>query len=304
MILLGYEDFICAVQTQMQQKLGEGVHLQLHKVMKNNSVVMDALSISESESGIAPTIYLNDFYQDYAKGRPLPDILDQIAQLYEKNRVRGPVNADFYADYEKVRDRLACRLVNREKNRELLKQIPHRPFLDLEIVLYYCFTDEELGNGTILVYLSHLKTWNVSTDEAFAQARANTLRLQPPEFVNMHRILERYRTERKEEEETGEQTESAGERSMYVLTNKGSYFGAAGILFDSVLQGIAAQLKEDFWVLPSSIHECIIVPYSMPITEEELRQMVREINRSEVDEEDYLSDEVYLYRAAMHRLSA
>lgn len=90
---------------------------------------------------------------------------------------------------------------------------------------------------------------------------------------------------------------------MYVLTNKSNYFGASSLLFDSVLQDIAGKLKDDFWVLPSSIHECIIVPAEFAMSKEELQEMVREINRSEVAQEDFLSDEIYLYQRKFHKLS-
>ena len=62
-----YEDFVCMMQTQMKERLGEKVQVQLHQILKNNSVVLDALSISEEGSGIAPTIYLNDFYRSYCE---------------------------------------------------------------------------------------------------------------------------------------------------------------------------------------------------------------------------------------------
>lgn len=292
-----YEDFVCIMQTQMKERLGEGVQVQLHQIMKNNSVVLDALSISEEGSGIAPTIYLNDFYRGCQAGASVPDIVDQMEALYRKSRVTEPFDTTFYADYTKVKQRLACRLINRGKNRELLKMVPYRAFLDLAVVVYYYFEDSRLGTGTILVYSSHCRNWGITEDELFACARENTLRLQPEEFLSMRSVMEKFQGQK--EEKAGNETRMP----MYVLTNKSNYFGAASLLFDSVLQGIAGRLEDDFWVLPSSIHECIIVPAEAAMSREEMQEMVREINRSEVAEEDFLSDEIYLYQREFHKLS-
>lgn len=290
---LKYEDFICFIQAKMQERLGKEVQLQIQRITKNNSVVLDGLSISEKDSGIAPTIYLKEYYQQYQEGRTIPELLDAMLEAYEQNRTLLDFDTSFYADFSKVRLQLMCRIVNREKNRELLKRIPARDFLDLAIVVCYRFEDEIIGNGSILVHKNHLEGWQVTEDELFRIARENTLRIQPDEFMSMNSILKKYHIEANEEDD----------QTMYVLTNKSNYFGAVGIIYDSVLAGIGAELGDDFWVLPSSIHECVIVPASVEKNGAELENMVREINRREVHVEEFLSDNIYFYRRKLHKLS-
>ena len=297
---MDYKDFIVFAQTQMQQRIGEGAQVRLHRITKNNSVCLDALSISEDGGKIAPTIYLNDFYEHYAAGGTMPELLDQMEHIYRKSRTELPFDAEFYHDFEKVKDRLACKLINEGRNEQLLKKIPHRSFLDLAVAVYYSFEDEAFGTGTILVHESHRKTWGVSEDALLEHARANTLKIQPWEFLSMDKILEKYCGEEQGQGADGRENSAI---PMYVLTNRGNYFGAASMLFDSVLQEIAEKLGGDFWVLPSSIHECIIVPADFPTDREELQDMVSEINRCAVAEEDFLSDEVYFYQANLHKLS-
>ncbi|MFS6555026.1 DUF5688 family protein, partial [Parabacteroides distasonis] len=106
--------------------------------------------------------------------------------------VADPFDTTFYADYTKVRQHLACRLISREKNRELLKMVPYRIFLDLAVVVYYYFEDSRLGTGTILVYSSHCKNWGITEEELFAGARENTLNIQPEEFLSMRSVLEKF----------------------------------------------------------------------------------------------------------------
>lgn len=289
-----YEEFMEAVKKGMQEKLGEEVKVRLHRVMKNNSVVMDAISIYRAGSNIAPTIYLNDFYQDYLQKGELEEILNALEMVYRSSLKKLPFHAEAYMDFEQVKQRLACRLVNREKNKEILKNVPHRNFLDLAMVAYYYFEQEDIGSGTILVRENHLDLWNTDAEEILDIARDNTRRLLPEEFMSMGRLLEKYHVEgSKIQEESG----------MYVLTNAGGYFGAVYMMYDNILEKIGQELKDDFWVLPSSIHECMIVPQRCGMQKRELEEMVRDINRREVAAEDFLSDEVYFYTRIFHRLS-
>lgn len=288
-----YEEFTAFLKTTMEEKLGEDVQIQLHRITKNNSVVMDGMSLCREGNGIAPTIYLNDFYRDYQNGVELPEILDTVEKIYEKSLQNISFNGEFYMNFENVRDHLACRIINREKNSGLLKKIPHRDFLDLAIVVYYYFENDQMGTGSILVYDSHLENWQTDAQELLEIARENTRRLWPEEFVSMRQLLEKYHVL----SETDTQ-----ENCMYVLTNQGNCFGAVYMIYDSVLEKIGEELGKDFWILPSSIHECIIVPVEIGMTKQELEGMVREINRNEVDEEEFLSDQVYLYQRDVHRL--
>ncbi len=301
---LNYNDFVCLVQKQMQERLGDTMEVKLHQVMKNNSICLDALSISEKGSKIAPTVYLNDFYEAHREGESIPDLVTRLAAIYETCRPRIQFDPSFYADYERVKDRLVFRLISREKNRELLEQVPYRPFLDLAAVVYYSFESENMGLGCITVYESHRKKWDISEEELFETARENTMRLQPEELLSMDMILQKVRESRPEIHVPPAREDAVpGEQPMYVLTNKNNYYGAAVLLYDSVLQNVAEKLKGDFWVLPSSVHECIVVPAGFTGKREELQKMVREVNRTEVAPEDFLSDEVYFYQSEIHRLS-
>ncbi|MDO5539272.1 MAG: DUF5688 family protein [Eubacteriales bacterium] len=288
-----YEEFMVSVKAATEERLGEDVQVQLHRITKNNSVVLDGMSIRREGNGIAPTIYLNDFYRDYQDGADMSEILDAVEKIYEKSLENASFDGDFYMDFENVRKHLACRIINRERNSELLKKIPHRDFLDLAAVVYYYFENDQMGTGTILVHDSHLKNWQVDAQELLEIARENTRKLLPEEFVSMRQLLEKYHVLSEEDTQ---------ENSMYVLTNKGNWFGAVYMMYDCILEKIGEKLETDFWILPSSIHECIIVPVKISMTKQGLEEMVREINRSEVDEEEFLSDRVYLYQRDVHRL--
>ena len=80
-----------------------------------------------------------------------------------------------------------------------------------------------------------------------------------------------------------------------MLTNKEKYFGAAVILYPHALKHIAGLLRNNFYILPSSVHECILVPDMGQYSRMELKRMVKEVNENQVEEEEILSYEVYYY---------
>lgn len=293
-----YEEFICQVQAKLAEKLGNEVRAERRLIVKNNGVALEGIAVIEEGKKVSPVIYLKDYYAVYQKGVTLEEVVEDILNVYEKSRVSASVDANFYKDFDRVAPRVACKLVNYERNKELLQRIPHICCLDLALVFYYALEDEEIGSGTILIFNSHLAMWGITQERLYEIARRNTPGIYPYEFREMREILE------ENFGEMGPIPEDKEELPMYVLSNAAHSFGAVYILYDSVLAEIAEKLGDDFYILPSSVHECIIVPLKVRADRGELEDMVFEINRTQVLPEDVLSDHVYLYERECHRLSA
>lgn len=289
---MNYTDFVCLVKDQVQEKMkGETVQINVRRVTKNNGVELEGLSITEEAERISPMIYLEEYYQFYKGGISVDEIVATILRNYRKAKEYAPADAEFYRDYDKVKDKIVCKLINYEKNRNLLPQIPHQQYLDLAIVFYYMLENREIGDGTILIYDSHLSMWGIDKEELYLAARKNSLNLMPHEFQSMAELLGH----------VGETAE--GDLPMYVLTNEKKYLGAVNIIYDHILADIGSVLEDDFFVLPSSIHEVIIIPATVRATKGALKSMVREINATQVSPEEILSDEIYYYERSLHRLS-
>lgn len=286
-----YEEFVGYVQAKIKERLGEGVRIELHQVTKNNSVELDGISFFSKDNNMAPTIYLNDLYVEYEEGKTIPEIVDKIISLYQNAVTAKTFQAENYLDFEKVKPHLACKLINRKRNEKLLRDVPYQPFLNLAVVAYYKVEDEMIGKATIMVKKSHCESWGVSPEEVIQCARENAQKILPAKFIGIGSMLESY----------GYHQETV--IPMYILTNEENYFGASAMIFDSVLEMIGRALKDDFWILPSSIHECIIVPAGSAMPPDEMIDLVKEVNRKEVSEEEYLSDQIYYYQITMHRLA-
>lgn len=283
-----YKEFLEKIEETVQKKAGTQVKVIVSRALKTNRNYIDRISLLADGMNISPAIPLDVYYEQYRSGKSLDFLADSILSLYEESDRKGSADVSFYSDFEKVKLQIACKLINYEKNEELLRHVPHRRFHDLAIV-YYCRTEHTvLGKGSILIQNDHLKQWNTDAHHIHEAAFFNTLRILPYRIYDIADILEESFGCRK----SGDDTQHV---QMYVLTNSEKYWGAVTIIYDSVLEKIAEKIGKDYFVLPSSIHECMIVPENKELKKEGLHQMVREINRRCVAQEDILGDSIYHY---------
>lgn len=320
--IMELQNFTEKIMEALQEFYGSDTRIETHQVYKNNGLKLQGVCVLTPQKNIAPTIYLNHFFEQYRQGMEFGEILNQIIALYEENRLSQNLDVDFFMDYHKVKRRLVLRLIHKEKNKELLDQIPYRRFHDLAIVCHCLMMNEAIGTGSILIYKHHLQTWGIDQEEMFRQAAENSPRLQPCSMQKMgdmlKEIMGRAVEERIEEicREYPQDKEAFLKRTMdnmekeiddcdipmYVLTNEGRYYGAACLLYDGVLEQIGEELKGDFYILPSSVHEIILVARREGDKDEVFSEMVRQVNASQVDPQEWLSDHAYLYSRKEKRI--
>ena len=87
---------------------------------------------------------------------------------------------------------------------------------------------------------------------------------------------------------------------MYVLSNKLKIHGATSIVYPGLLEDIAERLCSDLIIIPSSIHEVLIIPESYIDSQDNLppdyESMIREVNETQLTDDEVLGDCVYHYR--------
>lgn len=300
-----YNQFLSYIRSSIQACMGPGVSVSLHRTLKNNNHYLDGLTVLPPGENISPTVYLNSYYQDFLDGMPLADIVETIRTFYEQFTRRQTVDPRLFQDFEKARPRIAYRLCHFASNRPLLKEIPHIPRLDLAIVFFLVIDsgpDEEM---TVTITREHTKVWGISDQLLYEAAVHNTPLLYPCRCVALEQMISELLPQ-KAAGSASPGSLSAGQPSpppMYVLTNQRRLNGAACILYDHVLQDFSQQIGGDFFILPSSIHEAILLPCEEHIDPKTLTAMVREINDTEVSPLDRLSDRVYRYSARTEQLS-
>lgn len=290
-----FTNFTTLVQREVEKRAGENYRVKLNDVMKNNGVVLRGITLMQDDSNISPTIYLNPYYDAYENGdTTLETVIDEVIDTYERNKINRSIDMKFFLNYETVRSRIIFKLINTEKNRELLRDVPYIPFHDLSIVFQCLVSEERFGNASILIHNVHLQLWKVNARELYECALENTPLLQGYELADMDTVLEEMKALGGIDDEEIEDMQQ--EVPMYVLSNKSRINGASCILYKDILKDFAMVVDKDLYVLPSSIHEVILLPSDGTQESEQLKEMVREINQSQVEKEEVLSDSVYYYR--------
>ena len=287
-----YKEFVEYIKMNAGYIAGEGGNITINHVIKNNGCEMDGLVIMEKGKDIAPTIYLDSFYELYTNGENIKNIIRQIEVIYEQNKNNDTFDVNILKHFDTIKDKIVYKVVNYRSNEKLLEQVPHKRILDLAVV-FYCLLDNEYGrSATALIYNNNLKNWNVTIDDVYKAALKNTPDLLHSKISSMAALFEKCGVN-----VDGEEVDLKDyvPSDMYVLTNESKLNGAACILYENVLYDFAQKLGADLYILPSSVHEVILLPKLSMFEKDELVNMVKEVNTEGVAADEVLSDHVYEY---------
>lgn len=294
------ETFAERISTAVGEKMGSGFRTEVREVRKNNGIRLHGLLIREEGKAVVPAIYLECFLKAYESGTPFEEVVCRLLSVYRRDVPPDDISMDFFGSFGAVKKRVCYRLIGRKGNEDLLGEIPHVDFLDMAICFYYAYHGEAFGDGSILVCNSHAEMWDTCTEELLRLARGNTPRLFPGECCGMDEVL-------RETAGTGgdacgfPQKDGTGDACMEVpmkiLSNRQRVFGAVCILYPGLLEGIAEK-EGNLYIIPSSIHETILLPDDGRHPAMELKKMVYEVNRTQVIPEEVLTDRLYYYDAA------
>lgn len=303
-----YEKFLETITTSLQEKLRGSYQLTVRQIPKNNGKILDGISIQQTGEPMAPTIYLNSYYQSFEdQDMTLEQILDDILLLLDCNPVPTAVNAEQIADFSYAKNKIMFKVIHAASNKALLADLPHLPTLDLAIIFYLFLEANESGQMTALIHHEHTDLWKVSEKELMTLALANTPAAFPANIKNMIDVMKEIAKEQLGDDFSEEMVHGIlkGEEAaapLYVLSNQTGIYGAACLLYPDVIKNFADFLDRDLIILPSSIHEVLITPDNAEMTYEDFAEMVTSINQNEVPPEDQLSNQVYLYRRDNERL--
>ena len=291
-----FETFKKELLDHLRQILGEEKKICFQSVEKNNGIREEAVVILEEGARIAPTIYLRGFFEDWKWGRKtMEEISRKILLQNARQEKEVDFSLDSFENYEKARGHVYFKLINYERNKVLLTKIPYIPYLDLAVVFYYRLEKGKFQGATMLIHNCNLEAWKIDPRQLLEDAVMNTSRKLPYSLQGMDALIR----ELSGDEDQGLYT---GEEIMYVLSNQEKCFGAAALLYPHLLSHISKIFRKNFYVLPSSVHECILVPDQGQYSRIELTRMVREVNQTQVEADEILSDQVYYYDRQQEKL--
>lgn len=180
------------------------------------------------------------------------------------------------------------KIVNTKRNEKFLEKLPHINFLDLSIISYISFNGYDDETAIVNVTVPILENWKKNINEVIEIAKVNMVKAK--DFKSISNVINQML-----EIDFFEYPEVI---PLFVLTNMKKSYGGSYIYITEVLKEIAENFHHDLYILPSSLHELIIVPileFNDENSIQELKDMVCEVNNMEVPYEDILSYNVYKY---------
>lgn len=268
--------------------------------LKQNDVERTSISIRMPEETICPLIYLEPFYDAYENGKTMDSILKEISMV-RINSVDDSLRQFNYRaimDYSFVQGRLQTRLYDTERNEKKLKELVHRNFGDLSAVYSIDLGGDSSHSMAVMVRPEFLQNWGITEQKLHEDSLLADLG-RNPRLCSMLALIESLPAGRTAVNylDHPELLKKDMDMPMLVLTNGQSSFGASLIIHPDIREKIAECMGGDYYVLPSSVHEVIIVPAdgSAGLSVRELNDMVRQINETQVAPEEQLSDKVQYY---------
>lgn len=297
-----YQEFESEMQKRIQKTLGSKVTVTPQITAKNNHTFQHGFMIEEvpgnPETTVAPMVYLDDLYQAYLNGTSMEAIAKELCSAYRSAVENNKVSLKDFTHFDKSKGNIIYRLINRELNKEMLQNTPHIPYLDLAIVFYCIVEISQDTMGSFLIRNEHLTDWGVQLEDLQNYAQQNTAREFPCSFQSLHTVIS---------EIVGCETPLFPEipaPDLWVVTNHMRQYGAACILYDRVLEEIAEKLDEDYYVIPSSIHEVLIIRSSQTEDIDEISALIKDINVTTLSKADILSSHPYFYDRTSKTLTA
>lgn len=192
------------------------------------------------------------------------------------------------------------------RNKQVLEDLPKDNIFvsKEELVVLFCIEipmQIERGVGLIQVTDKIIDLWGMDTQEVYETALKNMQERNYIKIYTMDSVINSLLFGTEKEEISKEVLEKM-QNPFLAMTSVNYMNGSAGILDTDKLQEISEAIGQDLYILPSSIHECLLLPKSEK-TVQELKEMVQEVNRHEVEPEEWLSDNVYEYSAATKEIT-
>ena len=293
-----FDEFLTVVTNRVWEYLPEcfsDARFELSTVAKNNGFVLTGLVIRSNTSNTSPVIYLDQYYEAYMDGRDIDDILREIAQVRLETEVKDSFGAENIMDFDFVKDKIVPRLSSIEWNTGLLEVRPHTQIADLAVTYYVMLAQDETVVASIPVTFKLMETWEVEVDTLHELALQNLTRLFPTTFMSMSSMLRGLLPSIEDDDSSDGLIPQ--DDMMFILTSEQKLNGAANILDKAMMDRILDKFGSDFYLLPSSIHEWILVS-DTGLNPTFLTSMVREVNAGEVSVEERLSSHVYRYTAS------
>lgn len=275
----------------IREKIGEGYTVGHQETVKNNGLVLDGVIIVAKGEAVSPTVYITEQMLDDMGEEGLADY---VIEVYENHKSDMEVDVKQITSKEYILENVEYKLVGAEANQQKLSCVPHKLLADMAAFYVVVVNNDENGMASYTLTNENVAGLGVGIEEIDEAARRNTLEKGGVEFISMEDTMNSMMfgmpVEKKAIEDATFDTPG-----FYVLSNKRRMGGATLLMYAELLAQISDRAGTDLYILPSSIHEVLVMKDDELIDVEHLKQMVGEVNCQEVQPDEVLTNSVYKY---------
>ena len=291
----------------LRKRLKKEVRVDFHNVIKTNDVLYHSIVLVDEtdERKCYPNFYIEELFQKYKAGKSVEEIGDEMIELNDMKGLPRTFTAEMLTEnignYQLLmqKKKLFVKLLNKERNSKFLEGKAYLDYLDLAIV-FYCLVgkdDDQMASVAIPKELAN--QWEITLEEALDSVLDVMKETLPVKRLILPDLLKELCN--KDSFSAFMNPPVIGEDDIidiFVFTNTLSINGASVILYKNLLRDFAMeQGVEKLYMLPSSIHEYLIVPVKEgeSLRPDELKHMVQEVNCTCVSNDEVMSDNLYIY---------
>ena len=302
--MLDYESFKKRVLKEFLNYMPDqysDCELELRKVPKVNHTLTGVVIKPKEVKGnfCSPTFYMERMYEQYKNIGDFEKVMSDQAVYLEESLKFLPEDAMTF-DFEKTKSRIVFQIVNTENNQEMISHCPHREIMDLTVVYRAVLNVDEDGVSGFLITNDIARLENITESQLYKLALKNTKKIFPfkSERIEqtMSRMMRKWGASDEDIESSFKDTDKIPEKErVYVISNKYEFFGANALIYKDVIGKVAKSIGTDCYVLPSSVHDLVVLSTDVFSEKEKLADLVRDTNNEHVRISERLSDSIYLY---------
>lgn len=292
---MDYEQFKVAFAEDLKtnlQKLGIEADVSEHHIEKLNDSY-DALSVTPKGSSIGVNANLDEIFHAIERGRDYNEVLSGVTESLKGSLEHMPkLQVSDLTNYAEMKNKLAMEVVSAERNAKMLQNVPHEQMEDIAVVYRLVLDSSKDASSTVLVTNDLMDKFGITHEQLHDDAMKNAPLIRPAEIKGMEETLN--------EMQGGPALEPDPDEILFVAGVPDQSHGAAVIAYPNFFEDAAEKLGGDYFIIPSSIHEVLLVKDTGEMNSRDLAAMIKEVNATEVAPEDVLTDHAYHYDSKEH----
>lgn len=282
------------IRDYLPEHIKDSCEVQIVEVAKNNDRVLKGFVFDRGENIPCPTFYIEDAYEHYLKGDTPEEIMQDLALAVEQSWDMEVPLTDISMEYDSIKDKLAFQLVDGCENKERLKTCVHTKLGNDLAMIYYIEMTQESSFMRAVISNDMAEEYNYDIKQLKADAHTNMEKMHPaqlfsPSSMMMEMMMEGHPTN------LLAVPEMVLDDRLYVLTNEKSIYGASTIMYDGIQEKLGNMFQGNYYVIPSSTQELMIVPANGGHDARELLGILKDANEKFVEPEEFLSNRLFMY---------